>query len=88
MAPHRSSLKANTFLEPRYMGQLLRYIATFLGLISPISYAPYLALDINLRGGHQLHLVSSIHMGTVDMAPLPTRLDHSPETGGCVDRRV
>lgn len=55
------------------MGQLLRHIAAFLGLISPISYA-YPALDINLPGGRQLHLVGSIHMGTVDMAPLPTRL--------------
>lgn len=55
------------------MGQLLRHIAAFLGLISPISYA-YPALDISLPGGRQLHLVGSIHMGTVDMAPLPTRL--------------
>ena len=46
--PHRSSLKANTFLKPRYMVQLLPHIAVFLGLISPISY-DYLALNINLR---------------------------------------
>lgn len=55
------------------MGQLLRHLAAFLGLFSSSSYA-YPALDINLPGARQLHLVGSIHMGTVDMAPLPARL--------------
>lgn len=55
------------------MGQLLRRIAAFLGIISPMAY-PYPALDITLPGDRQLHLVGSIHMGTVDMAPLPARL--------------
>lgn len=55
------------------MGQLLRRIAAFLGIISPQSYT-YPALDIRLAGNRQLHLVGSIHMGTVDMSPLPARL--------------
>jgi len=55
------------------MGQLLRRIAAFFGLISPIAYA-YPALDVTLPGDRQLHLVGSIHMGTVDMEPLPARL--------------
>ena len=48
------------------MGQLLRRLAAFLGLISPKRYA-YPALDITLPGDRRLHLVGSIHMGTVDM---------------------
>ncbi|KFK97544.1 MULTISPECIES: TraB/GumN family protein [unclassified Serratia (in: enterobacteria)] len=55
------------------MGQLLRRIAAFLGIISPIAHA-YPALDITLPGNRQLHLVGSIHMGTVNMSPLPARL--------------
>ncbi|WON78963.1 TraB/GumN family protein [Serratia sp. UGAL515B_01] len=55
------------------MGRLLRRLAAFLGIISPMSYA-YPALDISLPGERQLHLVGSIHMGTSDMAPLPERL--------------
>ncbi|MDU3935885.1 MAG: TraB/GumN family protein, partial [Serratia liquefaciens] len=55
------------------MGQLLRRIAAFLGLISPMTYA-YPALDIRLPGDRQFHLVGSIHMGTVDMSPLPAKL--------------
>ena len=55
------------------MGHLLRRIAAFLGIISPQSYS-YPALDIRLDGNRQLHLVGSIHMGTVDMSPLPARL--------------
>lgn len=55
------------------MGQLLRHIAAFLGLISPISYA-LPGTGHQPAGGRQLHLVGSIHMGTVDMAPLSTRL--------------
>lgn len=55
------------------MGQLLRRLAAFLGLISPKRYA-YPALDITLPGDRRLHLVGSIHMGTVDMSPLPPRL--------------
>ncbi len=55
------------------MGQLLRRLAAFLGLISPKRYA-YPALDITLPGDRRLHLVGSIHMGTVDMSPLPSWL--------------
>lgn len=55
------------------MGQLLRRIAALLGLVSPIAYA-YPALDITLPGERQLHLVGSIHMGTIDMSPLPAQL--------------
>lgn len=55
------------------MGKLLRRIAAFLGIISPMTYA-YPALDIRLPGDRQLHLVGSIHMGTVDMSPLPATL--------------
>ncbi|MCL2893328.1 TraB/GumN family protein [Brenneria tiliae] len=55
------------------MGQLLRRIATFLGFISPLTYA-YPAVDIQLADQRQLHLVGSIHMGSMDMAPLPDEL--------------
>jgi uncharacterized protein YbaP (TraB family) len=55
------------------MGQLLRRIAVFLGIISPIAYA-YPAFDVRLPGDRQLHLVGSIHMGTANMSPLPSRL--------------
>ncbi|OSN06170.1 conjugal transfer protein TraB [Lonsdalea iberica] len=54
------------------MKPILRRIATFLGLISPRSYC-YPAVDIELAG-HRYHLVGSIHMGTVDMSPLPDAL--------------
>ncbi len=38
--------------------------------------APYSwpAIDISLPGGRELHLVGSIHMGTRDMSPLPSKL--------------
>ncbi|AHG21487.1 conjugal transfer protein TraB [Chania multitudinisentens RB-25] len=55
------------------MGQRLRRLAAFLGIISPTAYA-YPALDISLAGKRQLHLVGSIHMGTRDMSPLPAQL--------------
>lgn len=55
------------------MGQLLRRIAAFFGILPSTVYA-YPALDITLPGGRNLHLVGSIHMGTVDMSPLPARL--------------
>lgn len=55
------------------MGQLLRNIATFLGFISPLAYA-YPAVDVQLEDARQLHLVGSIHMGSMDMAPLPDTL--------------
>ncbi|OMQ25450.1 TraB/GumN family protein [Serratia oryzae] len=55
------------------MGQLLHRIAAFLGIISPHAHA-YPALDITLPGNRQLHLVGSIHMGTVNMSPLPAQL--------------
>ncbi|MFP1755637.1 TraB/GumN family protein [Lonsdalea quercina] len=54
------------------MKPLLRRIATFLGLISGRSLG-YPAVDIELAG-HRYHLVGSIHMGTVDMSPLPDAL--------------
>lgn len=52
------------------MGQLFRRIASLLGLNSPMVYA-YPALDITLPGERHFHLVGSIHMGTIDMSPLP-----------------
>ncbi|RLM27802.1 conjugal transfer protein TraB [Brenneria alni] len=55
------------------MGQLLRRIATFLGFISPLTYA-YPAVDVQLADQRQFHLVGSIHMGSMDMAPLPDEL--------------
>jgi uncharacterized protein len=66
------------------MGQLLRRIAAFLGLISPMTYA-YPALDIRLPGDRQFHLVGSIHMGTVDMSPLPAKLAARLKQGRCPD---
>ena len=32
------------------------------------------AIDITLPGNRHFHLIGSIHMGSHDMAPLPTRL--------------
>ncbi|ATA24890.1 conjugal transfer protein TraB [Brenneria goodwinii] len=55
------------------MRQLLRQIATFLGFITPLTYA-YPAVDVHLPDDRQLHLVGSIHMGSMDMAPLPDAL--------------
>ncbi|AJI94245.1 traB family protein [Yersinia ruckeri] len=52
------------------MGQLLRQLATLLGIISPPSY-PYPGLDLQLSGERYFHLVGSIHMGTEGMFPLP-----------------
>ncbi|MEC5342282.1 TraB/GumN family protein [Brenneria populi] len=55
------------------MGHLLRRIATFLGLISPLAYA-YPAVDVHLEDERRFHLVGSIHMGSMGMAPLPDAL--------------
>lgn len=55
------------------MWQQLRRIATFLGFISPLTYA-YPAIDIQLANERQFHLVGSIHMGSLDMSPLPGEL--------------
>jgi len=52
------------------MGHIFNHIARWLGLLSPAEYH-YPAMDIQLSGGRHLHLVGSIHMGTVDMQPLP-----------------
>lgn len=52
------------------MGQLLRQLATFLGILSPPSY-PYPGIDLQLPGSRHFHLVGSIHMGTEGMFPLP-----------------
>lgn len=49
---------------------LLRQLATWLGVISPLAYA-YPAFDVDLTPDRQLHLVGSIHMGSVEMSPLP-----------------
>jgi uncharacterized protein YbaP (TraB family) len=55
------------------MGQLLRRIAKFLGILTPATY-PYPALDITLPGERHFHMVGSIHMGTEGMFPLPHEL--------------
>ncbi|QTF09445.1 conjugal transfer protein TraB [Brenneria izadpanahii] len=55
------------------MGHLLRQIATFLGFITPLTYA-YPAVDVQLPDDRLFHLVGSIHMGSMDMAPLPDEL--------------
>ncbi|QZN97959.1 TraB/GumN family protein [Symbiopectobacterium purcellii] len=52
------------------MMTLLRQLATWLGLVSPVTYA-YPALDVSLINGGRLHLVGSIHMGSQAMSPLP-----------------
>lgn len=38
------------------------------------------AIDISLPGNRHFHLIGSIHMGSHDMAPLPTRLLKSSKT--------
>ncbi|SLM63947.1 MULTISPECIES: TraB/GumN family protein [Dickeya] len=55
------------------MQRLIRQIATFLGFLSPPVYR-YPAVDVELARKRQFHLVGSIHMGTVDMFPLPRDL--------------
>lgn len=55
------------------MRKLLHRLASFVGLIAPVAYA-YPALDVSLPGERHLHLVGSIHMGTMDMSPLPPAL--------------
>ncbi|WP_145559925.1 TraB/GumN family protein [Yersinia bercovieri] len=55
------------------MGQLLRRIATLLGINAPTTYT-YPALDITLPGERHFHMVGSIHMGTDGMFPLPHEL--------------
>lgn len=55
------------------MGPLLRKIATFFGFITPLAYA-YPAVDVRLEDERQFHLVGSIHMGSMGMAPLPDEL--------------
>src|SRR5471032_360964 len=52
------------------MGHIFNHIARWLGLLSPAEYH-YPAMDIQLSGDRHLHLVGSIHMGTMDMQPLP-----------------
>lgn len=52
---------------------LHRCASSIAGFSSPVSY-PYPALDIQLSGKRYLHLVGCIHMGTVDMSPLPAVL--------------
>lgn len=38
------------------------------------------AIDISLPGNRHFHLIGSIHMGSHDMAPLPTRCSKSSKT--------
>lgn len=45
------------------------------------------AIDISLPGNRHFHLIGSIHMGSHDMAPLPTRLLKKLKNAGCADRR-
>jgi len=52
------------------MGHIFYQLARWLGLLSPAEYH-YPAIDIQLSGDRHLHLVGSIHMGTMDMQPLP-----------------
>ncbi|MGM3174942.1 TraB/GumN family protein [Dickeya lacustris] len=62
------------------MQRLIRQIATFLGFLSAPTYR-YPAVDVALAQARRFHLVGSIHMGTVDMSPLPhdllTRLEQA-----------
>ncbi len=44
------------------------------------------AIDITLPGNRHFHLIGGIHMGSHDMAPLPTRLLKSSKRR-CADRR-
>ncbi|WP_192457299.1 TraB/GumN family protein [Musicola keenii] len=55
------------------MKHLLRRIAAFLGLL-PSSHYRYPAVDVEVEPQRHFHLVGSIHMGTVDMSPLPPAL--------------
>ncbi|KAA8726149.1 TraB/GumN family protein [Ewingella americana] len=52
------------------MGHIFYQLARWLGLLSPAEYH-YPAMDIQLPGDRHLHLVGSIHMGTMNMQPLP-----------------
>lgn len=45
------------------------------------------AIDISLPGNRHFHLIGSIHMGSHDMAPLPTRLLKKAQKRRCADRR-
>ncbi len=55
------------------MRNLFRRMAIMLGLITPAMYA-WPGMDVNLPDRRQLHMVGSIHMGSREMAPLPTSL--------------
>lgn len=55
------------------MGHIFYQLARWLGLLSPAEYH-YPAIDVQLPGDRHLHLVGSIHMGTIDMQPLPELL--------------
>lgn len=54
------------------MGLFQQLKSTFRSLVS--GRYPWPGMDMVLKGGQQLHLVGSIHMGTPDMAPLPAGL--------------
>ena len=46
------------------------------------------AIDISLPGNRHFHLIGSIHMGSHDMAPLPTRLLKKLKNARSEERRV
>lgn len=54
------------------MRSFWRLLYAMLRRLAPVSY-PWPAVDIRL-GDREFHLVGSIHMGTRDMQPLPTKL--------------
>jgi len=55
------------------MHPILKRIARWLGRLPPVDYS-YPAIDVTLPNERYLHLVGSIHMGTMDMSPLPKKL--------------
>lgn len=57
---------------------LLYRVKTFRPRCAVIITPP--AIDISLPGNRHFHLIGSIHMGSHDMAPLPTRLLKSSKT--------
>ena len=52
---------------------LFQRLSSIFSYLTATKY-PWPAIDIRLPGRQHLHLVGSIHMGTQDMAPLPSRL--------------
>ena len=52
---------------------LLQRLSSIFSHLTTTTY-PWPAIDISLPGQQHLHLVGSIHMGTPEMTPLPSRL--------------